>query len=591
MLSEPTSPTLSESTSSRFSWNPYTGGNGSIQHWFGPQPSAARSAAGDALRLSPPLVSLQQRRSCPSDALSSHLSDRDREEIMSNSRRDDLESVSWHMSPPQPNGLMMSEGASLHGSQRHTSLCDEAHASGDGRDFGSSDGADSEALEAIGRLRRVKRDENVPSQFRRYNKGMQRRISAAIARDETLLLDLCENERGNIVVTIMEVYGSLIPDHALQSNNVTLETRAPSPRGSAVDAASEPDCSSTKRKKSKISPSSANGNCPAVFYQGMRIAAERILSLITQHSWRLCTGKGGCVAVTRLLHVIPSRQRHLLEDFVVDHFLALSVHPFGNYVVQRILERHTDESVLRSILIHVSIPSSVIAIASNKFGSHVLEGFFRFASVSMCITALDRLLRDAETTRFLVNDKFGNYVVQQAMKRVSAAADNMMSSPSPATDSPAQTQVPDGAHSALEVDECSQNVQGDFVVGGTAAAAMQRAGIEISFVSAPFDEDGVDHSVPNQPLGRGLSSCSLDSVRRGAGSDVGAAPAAYHMTSPATRQEFSNNITSPVSQPLAPARSAAEAHKEFMQLLEPYLKDSSHAQNILKACHVTPSSD
>jgi hypothetical protein len=269
---------------------------------------------------------------------------------------------------------------------------------------------ESDVLTAIGRLRKIKRDENVPSQFRRYNKTMQQRIASLVAHDEALLLDLCENDRGNIVVTIVE------------NASAAAALAAPSPIASPM-AADSPSSSRRAGGSEKSSPMSPSRQA---MLKGRETAAddlmrdaELLLSIVMQHCWRLCTSQGGCIALTRLFDVMPHRQRTMLEDFVVDHFLALAVHPFGNFIVQMIIQRQTnDEGVLRSFLIHVSIPSSVIAIASNKFGSHVLESFFKHASPLLCCAAMQRLLSDDATVRFLVSDSFGNYVIQQGMRRL-----------------------------------------------------------------------------------------------------------------------------------------------------------------------------
>jgi hypothetical protein len=252
-------------------------------------------------------------------------------------------------------------------------------------------------------------------------------MAALIARNEPLLLELCESERGNIVVTIVEISAvSLLvrgPEAATSPSGATRGSR-----GHASAYSTKSPHSPPRKNSSMLSQDSGDHTGSELLVHD----AEVILSVVLQHCWRLCTSQGGCIALTRLFDVLPPHQRTLLEDFVVDHFLALAVHPFGNFVVQMIIQRQEDDDgVLRSILIHVSIPTSVIAIASSKFGSHVLEAFFRHASPLLCCTAMQRLLSDEETVRFLVTDKFGNYVVQQGMRRLTqqVKAESRRSSP------------------------------------------------------------------------------------------------------------------------------------------------------------------
>lgn len=247
---------------------------------------------------------------------------------------------------------------------------------------------DNEAREAIDKLRRIRRDENVPLQYRRYSKAMQLRIGRELSRNEHLLLALCEEDRGNIVVTVVE--------EAVRYQGTT---------GSQL-------VSSKRRRQPK-----------KTFVESL-LGAEyasigsRIVSHLLSWCWRLCTSQFGCVAMQRLMDVMDPRQRIVVEDFVIDHFLALAVHPFGNFMVQKIMCSSLDGGVHRALLIHVSMPDTVMMIGSTKFGSHVLECFFRVSPAPMCLTAMRRLLAVPEAAHFLCNDLFGNYVLQQFLCRV-----------------------------------------------------------------------------------------------------------------------------------------------------------------------------
>lgn len=454
--SEPVSPTScgGQSTSSRYSWNPYGGtsnaGGNTVHQWLhqcsvklpaavsppeqnvlldgnssfyaerspmipvslGGHSSVRRHIPRTSVTNGapvPPLFSHQLQNSAHrgslrgelSDGFSQSMSDFDTLSTPRRLERDDHHAVQLNSSGVENHNRLVARGA--------VSDDDE---SGNTKEPASIDPAqESDVLTAIGRLRKIKRDENVPSQYRRYNKAMQQRIASLVAHDEVLLLELCESDRGNIVVTIVE------------NASTAAAQAAPSPIASPT-AADSPSSSRRLGGSGKSSPMSPSRQ--ALLKAGRETSAddlmrdaELLLSIVMQHCWRLCTSQGGCIALTRLFDVMPPRQRTMLEDFVVDHFLALAVHPFGNFIVQMIIQRQTnDEGVLRSFLIHVSIPSSVIAIASNKFGSHVLESFFKHASPLLCCAAMQRLLSDDATVRFLVSDNFGNYVIQQGMRRL-----------------------------------------------------------------------------------------------------------------------------------------------------------------------------
>ncbi|CAN3354802.1 hypothetical protein DICA3_B05644 [Diutina catenulata] len=124
----------------------------------------------------------------------------------------------------------------------------------------------------------------------------------------------------------------------------------------------------------------------------------------------IATHRHGCCVLQRCLDHGSSSQRAQLSAQVAANATALSLDPFGNYVVQYVLARG-DEASISTILTHIR--SNIVTLSLHKFGSNVIEKSLRIPKLSPAL--VDELLK--HTSRFgeLLNDAFGNYVLQTAL--------------------------------------------------------------------------------------------------------------------------------------------------------------------------------
>lgn len=134
------------------------------------------------------------------------------------------------------------------------------------------------------------------------------------------------------------------------------------------------------------------------------------------HCNEIATHRHGCCVLQRCLDHGTRQQRKQLSLKVAENATHLSLDPFGNYVVQYVLSRGDDESI-ETILRHIR--SNIISLSLHKFGSNVIEKSLRINRLTDGV--IDVLLKNSEKFGLLLNDPFGNYVLQTSLDVATAA--------------------------------------------------------------------------------------------------------------------------------------------------------------------------
>ncbi|KAK6464286.1 armadillo-type protein [Scheffersomyces coipomensis] len=124
----------------------------------------------------------------------------------------------------------------------------------------------------------------------------------------------------------------------------------------------------------------------------------------------IATHRHGCCVLQRCLDNGDLSQRKQLSLKVAENATNLSLDPFGNYVVQYVLSRGDNDSI-QMIMNHIK--SNIISLSLHKFGSNVIEKSLRIHKLTDNI--IDELLQNTERFNDLLNDAFGNYVLQTSL--------------------------------------------------------------------------------------------------------------------------------------------------------------------------------
>jgi len=137
-----------------------------------------------------------------------------------------------------------------------------------------------------------------------------------------------------------------------------------------------------------------------------------VYDAVGQYMEEIGRDRVGCVIVKRCIdHASPEQKTKLVEE-ATTRALALVQDPFGNYVVQYILEKFPYEEksnkLIRQLLGNVS------DLCTQKFSSNVIEKCLKVADVDTRNSMLEEIT-NSDLLPQLLNDRFANFVIQTAL--------------------------------------------------------------------------------------------------------------------------------------------------------------------------------
>ncbi|KAM7454844.1 hypothetical protein BLSTO_04396 [Blastocystis sp. subtype 1] len=136
-----------------------------------------------------------------------------------------------------------------------------------------------------------------------------------------------------------------------------------------------------------------------------------VLTLAICHP-QISTHRHGCCVVQRCLDSAPAEYHNLLLDAIVQNSYELICNPFGNYVIQYLIEHgQTEEAerITRCVLGRVS------ELSCQKYSSNVIEKILSCATTSVRGEIIVEIANSSKL-RDLLHDKYANYVIQKALK-------------------------------------------------------------------------------------------------------------------------------------------------------------------------------
>jgi hypothetical protein len=123
------------------------------------------------------------------------------------------------------------------------------------------------------------------------------------------------------------------------------------------------------------------------------------------------THRHGCCVLQRCIDHASGDQKARLIAQITSHSFALVQDPFGNYVVQYILDLN-EPSFTNPLC--ATFGGNIPQLSKQKFSSNVIEKCLRTADNYMKREMIDEFLAGNELEKML-RDSFANYVVQTAM--------------------------------------------------------------------------------------------------------------------------------------------------------------------------------
>lgn len=123
------------------------------------------------------------------------------------------------------------------------------------------------------------------------------------------------------------------------------------------------------------------------------------------------THRHGCCVLQRCIDHASGDQRVALIGSITANAYSLVQDPFGNYVVQYILDLQDDQF---TVPMCAAFRGNVPMLSKQKFSSNVVEKCIRVSSAESKRNLIEELLIPGELER-LIRDSYANYVVQTAL--------------------------------------------------------------------------------------------------------------------------------------------------------------------------------
>ncbi|SCU72353.1 pumilio/PUF RNA binding protein 5 [Trypanosoma equiperdum] len=148
----------------------------------------------------------------------------------------------------------------------------------------------------------------------------------------------------------------------------------------------------------------------SVFERHKSDALTPIVEAIAQDSQLLAQRQQGCITIIRTIeNTLPHQQRFIISR-LLPALPALTMNCYGNYVVQCVLH-HMDPEAVTVVVCH-AFAGHWVALSCNKFASNVVEKVVRVLEGPARRALIAETVCDPVNLRRLMNDCFGNFVLQ-----------------------------------------------------------------------------------------------------------------------------------------------------------------------------------
>ncbi|KAF8099873.1 hypothetical protein N665_0236s0034 [Sinapis alba] len=138
-----------------------------------------------------------------------------------------------------------------------------------------------------------------------------------------------------------------------------------------------------------------------------------LFEVVITHCVELATDQHGCCVLQKCLGYSKGEQKYHLVSEIASNALLLSQHPFGNYVLQYVLELQLQWAI-NGIL--EQLQGNYTELSMQKCSSNVVEKCLRLADDKHRARIIRELINYGRLNQVML-DPYGNYVIQAALKQ------------------------------------------------------------------------------------------------------------------------------------------------------------------------------
>lgn len=118
--------------------------------------------------------------------------------------------------------------------------------------------------------------------------------------------------------------------------------------------------------------------------------------------------KHGCCIMQKCIDASTTAQKKALTHEIAINTLTFVKNPFGNYVVQFVLNLKISAI---NVVISRQLMSDIIPLSKQKFSSNVIEKCLEHNSVDMNREMVQHIMNESTHYFNLLSDQYGNYVI------------------------------------------------------------------------------------------------------------------------------------------------------------------------------------
>lgn len=167
----------------------------------------------------------------------------------------------------------------------------------------------------------------------------------------------------------------------------------------------------------KNSELAESGHSPRLHCTSLLPPKYSSLQEVEGYIYYMAKDQHGCRFLQRKFDEGTEEDIQTIFNEIIDHVVELMMNPFGNYLMQKLLDVCTEEQRLQILLVVTGEPGKLVKISLNTHGTRAVQKLIETLKsrqqISLAITALEPGFLD------LIKDLNGNHVVQRCLQCLS----------------------------------------------------------------------------------------------------------------------------------------------------------------------------
>ncbi|KAF8404582.1 hypothetical protein HHK36_009469 [Tetracentron sinense] len=161
-----------------------------------------------------------------------------------------------------------------------------------------------------------------------------------------------------------------------------------------------------------------HGQSPRTYCPFLLLPKYNSLVEVQGYIYFIAKDQHGCRFLQRKFEEGTPQDVQLIFNEIIDHVVELMMNPFGNYLMQKLLDVCNEEQIMQILLMVTEEPGELVRISLNTHGTRVvqklIENLKTRHQISLVISALELGFLD------LIKDLNGNHVVQRCLQCLSS---------------------------------------------------------------------------------------------------------------------------------------------------------------------------